>query len=100
MVERIMYVDPETPLNCIYTARIKGEIPEENFKTALIRIQQKHPILRTNIDHNKGRYPFLWDKEILNLFPFVLWSVKQTKIGLKNLKKDGLNFLKLPKTTC
>ena len=69
MVERIMYVDPETPLNCIYTARIKGEIPEENFKTALIRIQQKHPILRTNIDHNKGRYPFFMGQRDIEPIP-------------------------------
>jgi hypothetical protein len=31
MVERIMYVDPDTPVNCVFTAKIKGEIPEENF---------------------------------------------------------------------
>lgn len=65
MVERIMYVDPETPLNCVYTARIKGEIPEENFKTALIKIQQKHPMLRATIDYKSGRYPiFAGQKDI------------------------------------
>jgi hypothetical protein len=26
MVERIMYVDSETPVNCVFTAKIKGEI--------------------------------------------------------------------------
>jgi hypothetical protein len=42
MVERIMYVDPETPVNCIFAAKIKGELPEQNFRTALEKIQQKH----------------------------------------------------------
>lgn len=65
MVERIMYVDSQTPLNCVFTAKIKGNLPEENFKEALAKIQQKHPLLRVSIDDKSEQYPFfIEDKEI------------------------------------
>ncbi len=69
MVERIMYVDPETPLNCVYTARISGQITEENFTTALVKIQQKHPLLRAVIDHKIGRYPYFTGQKDIEPIP-------------------------------
>lgn len=64
MVERIMYVDSQTPLNCIFTVKINGEISEENLKIALNKIQQKHPLLRSKIDTSE-KYPvFVEEKEI------------------------------------
>ncbi|MCJ7932623.1 MAG: hypothetical protein MUW56_03045 [Chryseobacterium sp.] len=69
MVERIMYVDPETPLNCVYTARINGEIPERNFTMALAKIQQKHPLLRATIDHKSERYPFFIEQKEIEPIP-------------------------------
>ncbi|MGX5687108.1 phthiocerol/phthiodiolone dimycocerosyl transferase family protein [Chryseobacterium cucumeris] len=97
MVERIMYVDPETPLNCIYTARIKGEIPEENFKAALIRIQQKHPILRTNIDHNIGNYPYFMGQK--DIEPIPLRIVERTKDDdwFKESEKGWFKLFETPK---
>ncbi|WP_330747140.1 phthiocerol/phthiodiolone dimycocerosyl transferase family protein [Chryseobacterium sp. CP-77] len=97
MVERIMYVDPETPLNCIYTARIKGEIPEENFKAALIRIQQKHPILRTNIDHNIGNYPYFMGQK--DIEPIPLRIVKRTTDDdwFKESEKGWFKLFETPK---
>ncbi len=97
MVERIMYVDPETPLNCIYTARIKGEIPEENFKTALIRIQQKHPILRTNIDHNKGRYPFFMGQRDIEPIPLRIVERKTDEDWFKESEKGWFKLFETPK---
>jgi hypothetical protein len=65
MVERIMYVDSKTPLNVVYTAKINGEIAEENIRIALDKIQQKHPLLRVSIDHKSAKYPFfVEEKEI------------------------------------
>lgn len=65
MVERIMYVDSQTPLNCVFTARINGTLSEENFKIALAKIQQKHSLLRTTIDDKSEPYPFfVEEKEI------------------------------------
>ncbi len=65
MVERIMYVDSKTPVNCVFTVKINGEIPEDNFKVALNKIQQKHPLLRASIDHKSAKQPFfIEEKEI------------------------------------
>lgn len=69
MVERIMYVDPETPVNCVFTAKIKGNIPEENFKAALEKIQQKHPLLRTRIDNSSEKYPFFIEVKEIESIP-------------------------------
>ncbi len=57
MAERIMYVNAQTPLNCVFTARIKGSISEENFRYALVKIQQKHPLLRAVIDESEEQNP-------------------------------------------
>ncbi|AZA54632.1 condensation domain-containing protein [Chryseobacterium sp. G0201] len=65
LVERIMYVDSETPLNLVFTAKINGEISEDSFKIALDKIQQKHPLLRVSIDYKSAKYPFfIEEKEI------------------------------------
>ncbi|MFP3590431.1 condensation domain-containing protein [Chryseobacterium sp. SIMBA_038] len=69
LVERIMYVDSETPLNVVYTARINGEILEENFKIALDKIQQKHPLLRVSIDHKSAKYPFFVEEKEISPIP-------------------------------
>nr|WP_315032536.1 condensation domain-containing protein [uncultured Chryseobacterium sp.] len=76
MVERIMYVDSKTPVNCIFTAKINGELPEENFKIALEKIQQKHPLLRTTIDEKTEKYPFF--KEEQDIAPIPLRIVERT----------------------
>lgn len=69
MVERIMYVDSETPVNVVYTAKIKGEISEENFSVALHKIQQKHPLLRVSIDHKSAKYPFFVEEKEISPIP-------------------------------
>lgn len=69
LVERIMYVDSETPLNVVYTARINGEISEENIKIALYKIQQKHPLLRVSIDHKSAEYPFFVEEKEISSIP-------------------------------
>ncbi|QBA20933.1 hypothetical protein EU348_06910 [Chryseobacterium indologenes] len=97
MVERIMYVDPETPLNCIYTARIKGEIPEENFKAALIRIQQKHPILRTNIDHNIGNYPYFMGQKDIEPIPLRIVERTTDDDWFKESEKGWFKLFETPK---
>lgn len=69
MVERIMYVDSETPVNCVFTAKIKGEIPEDHFTIALNKIQQKHPLLRSSIDHTSAKYPFFTEEKEMGPIP-------------------------------
>jgi hypothetical protein len=58
MVERIMYVDAITPLNCVFTAKIRGSINPENLHIALSKIQQKHPLLRVRIDEDLEGGPY------------------------------------------
>lgn len=69
MVERIMYVDSKTPVNCVFTAKINGEISEENFRIALDKIQQKHPLLRASIDHKSAKYPFFVEEADISPIP-------------------------------
>ena len=69
MVERIMYVDSKTPLNVVYTARINGEILEENIRIALDKIQKKHPLLRVSIDHQSAKYPFFTEEKEIAPIP-------------------------------
>ena len=65
MVERIMYVDATTPLNCVFTARITGNINPENLSIALSKIQQKHPLLRVSIDdEQKGGPYFITNQQV------------------------------------
>ena len=47
--ERLMYVDGRTPVNCVITARIRGDIAEANLHLALKKVQGKHPLLRVRI---------------------------------------------------
>lgn len=68
MVERIMYVDSKTPLNCVFTAKINGILQEEDFKAALEKIQRKHSLLRSRIDIDTEEYPFfIEEKEIATI---------------------------------
>jgi NRPS condensation-like uncharacterized protein len=65
MVERIMYVDAITPVNCVFTAKIRGSINYKNLCSALFKIQQKHPLLKAyiNDEHSLGPY-FVFNDDI------------------------------------
>ncbi|MGG5208227.1 condensation domain-containing protein [Chryseobacterium sp. MIQD13] len=88
MVERIMYVDPETPVNCVFTAKIKGEIPEENFKTALAKIQKKHPLLRVRIDNSIEKYPFFIEEKEIEPVPLRIVERKMDEDWLLESEKE------------
>src|SRR3954466_7100179 len=58
--ERIMYVGAKEAVNCVFTAKIRGRITEQQLKTALAGIQRKHPLLRVVIrEDEKGRPYFV-----------------------------------------
>ncbi|SMO77671.1 Alcohol acetyltransferase [Chryseobacterium rhizoplanae] len=97
MVERIMYVDPETPLNCIYTAKIKGQVSEETFKTALIKIQQKHPMLRAIVDHKVGRYPYFMGQKDIEPIPLRIVERKTDDDWFKESEKGWFQLFNQPK---
>ncbi|MGH1518118.1 condensation domain-containing protein [Chryseobacterium sp. JK1] len=88
MVERIMYVDPETPVNCIFAAKIKGELPEQNFKTALEKIQQKHALLRVVIDSKTEKYPFFIEEKEIAPIPLRIVERKTDEDWLTESQKE------------
>jgi hypothetical protein len=94
MVERIMYVDPETPVNCVFTAKIKGNIPEENFKAALEKIQQKHPLLRTRIDNSSEKYPFFIEVEDIEPIPLRIVERKTDEDWLQESETEWFRLFK------
>ncbi|WP_343564385.1 condensation domain-containing protein [Sphingobacterium sp.] len=69
LVERIMYVDPETPLNCVFTAKIQGKIDEEHIRNALAKIQWKHPLLRSAIEMIDTKQPHFVVQEDMKSIP-------------------------------
>jgi NRPS condensation-like uncharacterized protein len=93
MVERIMYVDPETPVNCVFTAKIQGDIPEANFKAALEKIQQKHPLLRTRID-NSEKHPFFIEEKDIEPIPLRIVERKTDEDWLLESEKEWFRLFK------
>jgi hypothetical protein len=53
--ERLMYVDGRTPVNCLMTARIHGDIAAERLESALEKVQGKHPLLRASVVEEGGQ---------------------------------------------
>lgn len=88
MVERIMYVDPETPVNCVFAAKIKGELPEQNFKTALEKIQQKHALLRVVVDTKSEKYPFFKEEKDIAPIPLRIVERKTDEDWLTESQKE------------
>ncbi|MGG7661826.1 condensation domain-containing protein [Dyadobacter sp. BHUBP1] len=55
--ERIMYADGLAPVNCVFTATIEGHFSEQQVASALAKIQNRHPLLRSNVKKNKTNVP-------------------------------------------
>lgn len=89
--ERIMHVDAKTPLNCVFGAKVTGKISEENLYLALYKIQQKHPLLRMNID-NSGKAPYFVLNENIGKIP-VRVSVRASDQGW--LQQSKVEWYKL-----
>lgn len=60
--ERLMYVDGHTPVNCIMTARIRGDITANDLQVALKKVQAKHPLLRAKVVEERGQLYFSFDE--------------------------------------
>lgn len=67
--ERIMYVNAETALNCVFVAKIKGTVLLENLRIALAKIQQKHPLLRARIKEDDAGIPHFVSGNNLSAIP-------------------------------
>jgi NRPS condensation-like uncharacterized protein len=62
--ERFMYVDGTTPINCIMTVRVRGEMSAETIQKALDAVQRKHPLLRCKVGTKHGAPQFMIDVDI------------------------------------
>ena len=56
--ERLMYVDGLTPVNCLITARLEGNIAAESLRSALHKVQGKHPLLSAKRRRGRQRTLF------------------------------------------
>jgi NRPS condensation-like uncharacterized protein len=54
LAERTMYREGKTPFTCIFTIKLSGRIEEKRLRNALARVQAKHPILRSVVEHLNG----------------------------------------------
>ncbi|MFA9194942.1 condensation domain-containing protein [Flavobacterium sp. FBOR7N2.3] len=88
MVERIMYVDSQTPLNLVFAAKIKGNLLEENFEIALSKIQQKHSLLRAKIDDKSQKHPFFIEEKEISSIPFRIVERKSDEDWLSESKNE------------
>lgn len=61
--ERIMYVDADTTINCVFAVKILGSFTPERLHNALSGIQAKHPLLQVIIREDEGRPYFVSDKQ-------------------------------------
>ena len=60
--ERLMYVDGRTPVNCVITARLRGNIVASNLELALEKIQCKHLLLRAHVIEEGGSPSFVFSR--------------------------------------
>jgi NRPS condensation-like uncharacterized protein len=58
--ERLMYVDGLTPINCIITARIRGNIDATILDRAIEKVQLRHPLLCATVCNEDNRPSFLF----------------------------------------
>ncbi|MGX5853428.1 condensation domain-containing protein [Dyadobacter jiangsuensis] len=55
--ERIMYTDGLAPVNCVFATTIEGHFSEQQVADALAKIQNRHPLLRSNVRKNETNVP-------------------------------------------
>lgn len=53
--ERVMYADGTSPVNCVFTIGLRGDVSQERLRSALNRVQAKHPLLQARIVRKGGR---------------------------------------------
>lgn len=67
--ERIMYVDAETAVNCVFTVKIRGSFTLERLRNALYKVQQKHPLLRAGIKEDPMGVPHFVSSNAISPIP-------------------------------
>ncbi len=66
--ERIMFANGDSPVNCVFAIRVKGQVNLERLENALSLVQRKHALLRATIHTNKGKNPrFVFHEELADI---------------------------------
>ncbi|GGN04238.1 peptide synthetase [Dyadobacter beijingensis] len=55
--ERIMYADGLAAVNCVFAATLEGNFSFQQMTNALVKIQNRHPLLRVNVQRNEKNVP-------------------------------------------
>jgi hypothetical protein len=67
--ERLMYIDASTPLNVVFTIKIRGSFHLHTLQAALSKVQCKHPFLRVSIRENKNGRPYFVADNLIHEIP-------------------------------
>lgn len=62
--ERIMYVNKQQPINCLFTVSIRGALSLQILTKALDKLQKRHPLLRSTISEDEYQPYFILKKDI------------------------------------
>jgi hypothetical protein len=65
-----MYVNADTPVNCVFAARLRGLLTGEGLRDALDRVQSKHPLLRSAIREDRRGRPYFVADGTAPVIPF------------------------------
>ncbi len=57
-LERLLYGDGKTPFHAVFPVRLKGLVSVADLRTALAKIQKKHPLLQSRISEDKSGIPY------------------------------------------
>jgi NRPS condensation-like uncharacterized protein len=52
--ERLMYVDGQTPVNCVIAARVRGTLSPDHLRVALGKVQARHRLLGATVAEVEG----------------------------------------------
>jgi hypothetical protein len=55
LMERTLYRDGHVPFTCVFPVKLRGQLDESPLRTALWRLQSKHPLLRCVVED-------VWDR--------------------------------------
>ncbi|MGN7888238.1 condensation domain-containing protein [Dyadobacter sp. 22481] len=67
--ERIMYADGLVPVNCVFAASVEGHFSEQQITSALAKIQNRHPLLRTNVAWSRTNIPVFVTNSSISSIP-------------------------------
>ena len=74
--ERIMYADGLAPVNCVFAATVEGHFSGQQIRNALAKIQNRHPLLRSNVKRDETNVPVFITNP--NIAPIPIDTVERT----------------------